>query len=289
LLNGRPWWFDGYNSNSGLCGGDDEILSDAEINAWYDSMRHDGHGLSRVWVLPSDGDVGLAKLRDVVLPAAERNNVFLVVTLDDAGNACGRQRSGDYYSSGWRTDGFGDHLRRMLPALKDRTHIAMWEPINEPDRGNGNMMKQYFDAVGSLMKSLDPNHLISSGFQVPYDGSEANVAIAQSSKYVDIASFHEYDTNDAESPWFPAAQRASGGKPMYMGEFGISGAPVGSGCLSYGDRAAWTSRKLHAYFTHPEFIGGTWWVATGDTPAGCDLKTGPQDQPMVQMMRASGP
>ncbi|MEP6561837.1 MAG: hypothetical protein ABJD68_12295, partial [Nakamurella sp.] len=50
LRGGEPWWFAGYNSFtwSGNCGRSAELMSEDQVDAWFASMRHDGHGAVRL-------------------------------------------------------------------------------------------------------------------------------------------------------------------------------------------------------------------------------------------------
>jgi hypothetical protein len=50
LRGGQPWWFLGYNSFtwSGDCGNPEELMTTQQVEDWFASMRHDGHGAVRL-------------------------------------------------------------------------------------------------------------------------------------------------------------------------------------------------------------------------------------------------
>lgn len=130
---------------------------------------------------------------------------------------------------------------------RDEPAIAIWELANEarcpsaPD-GDGSTLHSWMDEMAGHVKSIDPNHLVSTGSEgfvlgegAKYDdvaywmntqGSDF-VGVHQSS-HIDVASFHLYPdhwqiSKDAARQFIKdRAEQAKTelNKPVYLGEFG---------------------------------------------------------------------
>src|SRR4051794_2814971 len=79
LRAGQAWWLVGYNSFvwSGDCGRPTEKMSAEQVDAWFASMRHDGHGAVRLFFFRG---WNLARL-DAAVESARRNNIYLTITI----------------------------------------------------------------------------------------------------------------------------------------------------------------------------------------------------------------
>lgn len=127
---------------------------------------------------------------------------------------------------------------------KDDPTILMWELANEPrceSDPSGNTLQAWIDEMAGYIKSIDPNHLVSTGeegwYAIPgnpdwkYDGRlGADYIRNHQSPYIDICSFHlypqGYGMSDQENlDWIQRhlldAKNVIG-KPVYLGEFGIT-------------------------------------------------------------------
>ncbi|WP_218594155.1 cellulase family glycosylhydrolase, partial [Pseudonocardia oceani] len=285
LRGGEPWWFLGYNSFvwSGDCGTDEEKMSAADVDAWFASMRHDGHGAVRLFFY--DG-WSLDRL-DAAVAAARENAVYLAITLDDAIGGCGE----DDKDEAWFADAsertvFRDHMTALLERYRGETTIAWFEYFNEPSYAGG-ALREFYDEMGAAADAVDPDRLFSSGTVAPYwlDGEE-NFRDVHESPGVDVASMHEYDENEVESNHGPGVRANSGGKPVIVGEYGIT---AGQGCgLDYGARAALIAEKAQVYTdTSGGYAGALAWAWQPGT-GGCDISNLDQDDASQEVLRTFG-
>lgn len=261
LRNGQPWWFVGYNSFvwSGDCGNPEEKMTAAQVDAWFASMRHDGHGAVRLFFY-SGWD--MARM-DAALASAKRHNIYLIITLDDAIGGCGENDKTDaWFDNQSERATFRAHMTNMLTKYKGETQIFAFEYFNEPSYRNGKL-RQFYDEMGSVADTIDPNRLFSSGTVAPYWlGSEANFRDVSSSPGVDIVSLHEYDQDELESNHGPRVRANAAGKPVIAGEFGIDSSASGGGCkTSFAERASRFEGKARAYIGGvPGYVGGFAWA-----------------------------
>jgi mannan endo-1,4-beta-mannosidase len=142
-------------------------------------------------------------------------------------------------------------------AYKDDPAILMWELINEPRYGtwqaggDGQILASWLNGAAGFIKSIDPNHLVSTGEEgflpagsnsrarssYPWTGAAGegidfvkNAALEN----IDVLSIHawpfqwgigmEYpDLTTFIPEWLDEHQRLAeqAGKPLYLGEFGL--------------------------------------------------------------------
>lgn len=260
LRNGEPWWFLGYNSFvwSANCGHDHEKMSVTDVEEWFASMRHDGHGLVRLFFFRGWNYDRL----DAAIASAKRHNVYLIVTLDDAIGGCGENDKTDgWFNSDAERSDFSDHLTTLLTRYKGENQIFAFEYFNEPSY-RGGKLRSFYDEMGKVRDAIDPSRLMSSGTVAPYwlDG-ENNFRHVHESPGVDIASLHEYDQDEVLSNHLDNAVNNAAGKPLIVGEFGIAANSSGSGCkTSFGDRANRFRAKAEAYIHYDGCFGALAWA-----------------------------
>jgi hypothetical protein len=261
IRNGTPWWFAGYNSFvwSGDCGNPEEKMTAEQVDAWFASMRHDGHGAVRLFFY-SGWDIGRL---DAAVASAKRHNIYLIITLDDAIGGCGENDKTDAWfdNQAERTE-FRNHMTNLLNKYKGETQIFAFEYFNEPSY-RGGKLRQFYDEMGAVADTIDPNRLFSSGTVAPYWlGSEANFRDVSSSPGVDIVSLHEYDQDELESNHGPRVRANAAGKPVIAGEFGINSSASGAGCkTSFAERARRFEGKIRAYIGGVNgYVGGFAWA-----------------------------
>jgi len=283
MRGGEPWWFLGYNSFvwSGDCGDEDEKMTEAEVDEWFAGMRHDGHGAVRLFFY--DGwDVGRL---DAAVASAREHDVYLTITLDDAIGGCGENdKDAGWFADATERDTFRQHMTMLLERYEGDPTIAWFEYFNEPSYEDG-ALREFYDEMGAVADTVDPDRLFSSGTVAPYwlDG-EDNFRDVHESPGVDIASLHEYDEGEIESNHGPGVRANSGGKPVIVGEYGIT---AGEGCdLGYAERADRITEKAEAY-TGDGYAGALAWAWQPNT-GGCDISNLDQDGASQEAIRTFG-
>jgi mannan endo-1,4-beta-mannosidase len=157
-----------------------------------------------------------------------------------------------FYSNEKAMKMFDDHLRFIItrtnsitgkPYREDPT-IMSWELANEP-RGvnNKDAFAAWVDKTSGLIKSLDSNHLVTTGSEgnTSSDFAGTDMVKDHAYKHIDYATIHiwvqnwgYYDPAKADSTYGPAlayakqymtdhlARAAALGKPVVLEEYGIS-------------------------------------------------------------------
>jgi hypothetical protein len=281
LRDGEPWWFLGYNSFvwSGDCGNDDEKMSAADVEQWFSEMRHDGHGAVRLFFY--DGwDI---ERLDAAVESAKRHNVYLTITLDDAIGGCGENdKDASWFADQSEREVYQAHMEMLLERYRGETAFAWFEFFNEPDYEDG-ALRAFYDEMGAAADAIDPDRLFASGTVAPYwvDG-EANFLDIHESDGVDVASLHEYDEGEVESNHGPGVRANSAGKPVIVGEYGIT---AGQGCDSdFASRADRVADKAQAYTSIDGYVGAFAW-AWQPGGGGCELGNLDADTATQQVLR----
>ncbi|MCC8243071.1 cellulase family glycosylhydrolase [Saccharothrix luteola] len=270
--NGQDWWFTGYNSAvwSGDCGRDDEKMTSAQVDAWFAGMRHDGHGAVRLFFFEGWDIAAL----DAAVTSARRHNVYLTITLDDAIAGCGEtSKTPEWFGSPQERDAYRQHMVNLLERYRGETAIAWFEYFNEPGGDNTwRQVRDFYNAMGDIASGVDPDRLFSAGTLSPQAvGGEANYRALSGSRGVDIASVHEFDADAVISAHYDAAKANSVGKPLVVGEFGMSANATGEGCArSFAARAEQVSEKLDAYIEDSAGAFGWAWQPGGQ-PDACEM------------------
>jgi hypothetical protein len=259
LRGGQPWWFLGYNSFtwSGDCGDDDERMSPEQVEEWFASMRHDGHGAVRLFFF--DG-WDLDRL-DAAVESAQRHDLYLMITLDDGIGGCGESDKDDaWFADQAERDTFRGHMTSLLERYRGVGTIAWFEYFNEPDT-DVEQLRPFYDEMGAVADGVDPGRLFASGTIAPYDGGPASFLRVHESSGVDVASMHEYDEGEVESNHGPEVREGAAGKPVIVGEFGLYASADGVDCArAFDERAEQVAGKAEAYTTIEGYVGGMAWA-----------------------------
>jgi hypothetical protein len=193
-------------------------------------------------------------------------------------------------------------------AYKDDPTILMWELANEPrcpSDTTANTLQAWIDEMAGFIKSIDSDHLVSTGEEGfyaeggsdwRYNGSQGTDFIRHnSSPHVDICSFHLlYDdmgfTELAAMQWIQRHMddaRFVIGKPVYCGEIGKE---VARSAPDAGQRMT-TRNRLYAdwydAFLEGAVAGGGFWLLSADSYPDYDDYTVyyPQDAETCSIVR----
>ena len=282
VANGLPYRFTGlnvYNANS--VGG----------NCWYSmgsggdldaSLTAAGPGKEafRAWFfqpLATRGGVRDWSAFDHTLAVARSRGVRIVATLVNEWGQC--EGWGDYaagykteswYASGYKTAPsspgmpatYRQWVAEVVRRYRDDPTILAWQLVNEAEartayRGScassaAATLKTFAADMSSLVKSVDPNHLVSLGTIGSGQCGAAGGAYKDlhSVAGIDLCEYHDYQSGALPGDeWNGMATRIRQcrelGKPLFVGETGILGSSAG-GTLA--GRAAALRSKLDAQF-----------------------------------------
>jgi probable HAF family extracellular repeat protein len=267
LLNGQPFRFTGlniYNANSdGWCW--DAMRSGPALDQALTAIGP-GKSVMRAWFfqpLAIDKGTGLRDWSgfDHTLQVAAAHGVKVIATLTDQWGECGTNVAGNGFKTDqWYIDGYKqtqpgmlvpyrDWVAEVVARYKDNPAVAFWQLINEaevadytqdpacqPGDGPAVILRNWAQDVGGLVKSIDPNHLVSLGTI----GSGQCGAQGDQYQYVhdipeiDLCEFHDYGAPLVGIPgdqWNGLQVRlnqcAALNKPLFVGEAGIIPNDVG--------------------------------------------------------------
>lgn len=320
VLNGSPYRFHGlniYNANS-------------INNCWYtlgsgtrlaDSLATIGPAGNafRAWFFQNEATTNGVRdwsAFDHTLAAARAAGVRVIPTLINQWGQCETwstyadgYKTESWYQSGYKTlptspgmaDTYRDWVREVVTRYKDDPTILAWQMVNEAEDKTAyggscsgtaaGSLQSFASDIAGLIKSIDPNHLVSIG--TIGSGQCGSAGSAYQSLYatpgVDLCEYHDYST--AAMPgdqWNGLAARISEcnalGKPLFVGESGIQTSTVGT----LADRASTFANKLTTQFG-AGVVGELLWdwrdaTAGGSSTSGYEI--GPSD-PTLSDLAAS--
>ncbi len=318
-LDGAPFRFSGlnvYNANSdGWCWFQ---YSDAQFDQALSDMGP-GTNVIRAWFFqplattPS-GQRDWTRF-DRTLQIAGQHGIRVIVTLTDQWGECGATSTSPYkdrawYESGYATDvlpdstvPYRDWVSEVVTRYKDNPNVAFWQLINEaevnevvggvpqpcpPGNGPADILRTWAQDVGGLVKSIDPNHLVSLGTigsgQCGAQG--AQYQYVHDIPQIDLCEFHDYGAPNVGIPGdqfnglqVRLNQCAAINKPLFVGEAGIIPDDVG-GTLQ--DRADAFAAKMRAQFDAGVVGFLAWaWSSLGSTTNNYDV--GPGDPALAAL------
>jgi titin len=299
----RPIGLNIYNANSnGWC--------------WYqmdgsildDSLTAIGPGKNamRSWFfqpLATNGGVRDWSAFDHTLSVAAARGVHVIATLGNQWPDCdgpnggpGSYKDASWYSSGYAstpapggTLSYRDWVAEIVARYKNNPTILAWQLVNEPEVGQCStvaeaeattLLHDFATDVSGLIKSIDPNHLVSlgtiGGGQCGAQGDDYKSVMSVST--LDLCEFHDYAPSQLiPGDEFNGLRRRIDqcnelDKPLLVGELGVKPSEVG-GTLA--DRANVVSSKLCAQLTAGvagEFLWA--WNKDGSSPDSHDIGPG---------------
>lgn len=309
-LDGQPYRFTGlniYNANSnGWC-----WYEMATGNEMDDALTSIGPGkkVIRSWFfqpMATDGGVRNWSRFDNTLSVAAAHGYRVVVTLTDQWGECGAvgdqgqlsyHKTADWYTTGYMSpdpgmlSSYRDWVAEVVNRYKDNPTVLMWELINEaevkeslqsgclPGSGSFEILYGWAEDVSRLVKSIDPNHLVTLGAQPGHCGAIGT----QYQEYQDLHGIPAIDVCTAHDYMYGAAMPGhiqagidlctAINKPIFIGEVGMSPNQLPGGQLI--DRAEVIAAKRDAQV--PAGIDGilAWaWSNLGSTLDRTDIGPG---------------
>lgn len=313
-LNGKPFLFTGSNMYEALSDGSstrgcgaDMMTGDRLATALRALGRPSTAGsgtVLRVWFFQryavKDGVRDWTYL-DKAVSVAKAAGYLLIPVLGNEWTDCevstaapaanwlyGQRRSPRWYQSGYRetpdagaVSTYRAWVAEATTRYRGESAIAFWQLMNEAESANADdgtygvtLLRRFADDVGQLVKSSDPNHLLSFGtIGSGQNGAPGdNYTTIHASPYIDLAEVHDYSTastvldGDSFNGLALRVQQARElNKPIFVGEFGNQlGSPSAE---TLERRAALFDAKLSAYFASG-FTGALQWNYTAFPVAG---------------------
>ncbi len=214
---------------------------------------------------------------DHTLAVAAAHGTKVIVTLGNQWIDCDGPAggAGSFKDEAWYTGGYAqpdpggtvsyrDWVAEIVARYKDDPTILAWQLMNEaevkPSAGSGScsvnaagILKSFAADVSGLIKSIDPNHLVSlgtiGGGQCGAQGAEYQDVHDVST--IDLCEYHDYGSPNTPMPgdqWNGLQVRLDQcralGKPLFVGETGIRSDQV----ASLQARADAFRAKLYAQF-----------------------------------------
>jgi hypothetical protein len=302
-----------YPANVG-CGG---MVDDLALQSFLSQLP--AGSTVRMWGFQgSFGTNPLTRARDWsgidrVVAAAAQHEDHLIVSLGNQDGDCddGHWKDAAWYRGGYRsvypgngatiaTVSYWDWVHEVVIRYTDSPTIGMWELINEPESsdcdpgytaggcyghnrctdGTG-ALRSFFDAVGTEIKRIDPNHLVESGM---LGGDQCgsvgpDYATTQASPGIDVTSFHDYHPGATLTPELAlrTAQANTLNKPLLVGELGLDASPTAPGCSSLADREAVIAPALQTQLAAGIPLILLWDWVPGPRPSACTTDISPGD------------
>jgi endo-1,4-beta-mannosidase len=273
MLNGRPYRFAGLNiynaNNQGKCWY--ELGTTASLDQTLSSIGP-AQNAFRAWFFQSlatrNGQRDWSTF-DATLAVARAHDVRVIATLGNQLGDCEGpapvRKNEAWYRSGYgslRDAGAADTYREWVAEVVARYRndptILAWQLLNEADlatpSGHCNpsasrTLKQFAQDMAGLVKSIDPNHLLSLGSWGLLDCGLAGSAYQDVHRVsgIDLCEIHDYSgPSSALAPLLQLriSQCRALGKPLFVGEIGVRLQDAGSPA----NRAAVIRAKLSAQF-----------------------------------------
>jgi chitodextrinase len=308
-------------SNAG-CGGKEENL-----DAFFSKLRP--NSIVRMWAFqgsittnPTTKQTDWTGL-DRVVAAAEKDGVKLDLVLGEQSGTCddGHWKdkawyAGDYtkamndYGNGLTPLSYLDYVKLIVSRYKDSTAIALWEPMNEPEssdckgeKGSAcyghqvctdeaesrQALRSFYDTVGVTIKSIDSNHLVSSGV---IGGGQCGAQFEDyqylhESPGIDVATYHDYENDDNPMPGdqYNGLQKRLNqmkliNKPLIVEEVGTKAMDNSINCMNLATRRDKLKAKMDAQFA-VGIAGFMPWNVTDGVSTICNYDIGDNDPTIV--------
>jgi hypothetical protein len=297
VLGGKTYTFTGlnvYNANSrGQCGPVVDLGS--ALDQWGA-----GKEAIRAWffqgLATSDGQRDWTAF-DQTLATAKAHGYRVIVTLANQWADCDRgygYKTEQWYRSGYRspdpagTVSYRDYVAEIVARYKDDPTILMWQLMNEAEDREGpegpcasdasTVLESWTADVSGLIKSIDPNHLVSLG---TLGGGTCGASYTQYQSLHDLSTIDVCEVHDNGNAYatLPGDQWNGMqaefdfchalGKPAFVGEIAISTGEAGT----VGDRATRFDAKLSAQFAAGS-VGEVAWLWSPADSIGYDIGPG---------------
>jgi mannan endo-1,4-beta-mannosidase len=257
-LDGQPYRFTGlnyYNANSrGDCGYAPSDLAE-DFGNWGPAVN-----VLRAWFfqdLATRNGVRDWTTFDHTLAVAREHGIRIIATLTNQWGEC--EEASSYKTESWYARGYKErppgsrlpvsyreYVAQIVTRYRDDPTILAWQLVNEaedaatpvgPCRPTATATLTAFATdVGGLIKSIDPNHLVSLGTMGSGQcgASWTDYETVHASSDIDLCEYHDYGAPPRPMPgdaWNGLALRIAQchalNKPLFVGESGIWTTDIG--------------------------------------------------------------
>lgn len=326
-LEGKPFQMSGFNlyyANNRLDDGCTNLnLGEGDaLDATLDDMGG-GKNVLRSWffqhLAQTDvaGDGGLRDWAafDHTLQVADLHGMKVIATLTDQWGECGSgaingTKDRTWYESGYEQVDPGnlvsyrDWVREIVIRYRDDPRIAMWQLVNEgevrdtpaggcaDEAANFAVFHDWATDVSALVKSLDPNHLVSLGTLGSGQCGTSNDYYRQlhALPTIDLCEVHDYGSalpiygDQWNGLQVRIDQCAALDKPLFVGEVGINPSQVGGTLI---DRAVVLDEKIRVQRDRGIVGHLAWaWTVNASDSAGFDIGA---DDPVLEVLTNTPP
>jgi mannan endo-1,4-beta-mannosidase len=235
--------------------------------------------------------------------------VIMVLTDQWSGQPCadvGADRSLAWYQGGYKTTveqatSYRTWVGQVVARYAGNPAVMAWQLVNEGEARNPDgscsevaaaaALRGFADDVGGLIKSIDPNHLVSLGTVSGECGSDdADYAYVNAAASMDLCDFHDYKfplspmgDDDARNGLQVSLSRCRDlGKPLFIGELGIEFTSISPATTA--NRALLFDAKMSAQFAAGSVGEVVWcWSNTYSAQPPRDMEVAPGD-PAIELL-----
>lgn len=211
LLDGRPWRFFGVNATYLT----EPDFPEAEVAPLLQGLARHRVTALRVWFQPGQDPERFQRLLD----EGGRLGLRFLVTMGD-----NVHQGVDWFFGEEDEEVYRPHLEATVNRFKDRPEILAWEPVNEPNCGEGRFdeacvktLRDWVVGTARVIKRIDACHLLSSGMigAGNYDLDQDSYRRLHKKDEIDLISVHRGVDREAELERELAEEI---GKPIVYGE-----------------------------------------------------------------------
>ncbi len=161
-----------------------------------------------------------AYLADFIVRLQQRDMVAIVTLFDYYPS----QAQNPYHPTNYAVD--KQHIQTIIQILgPNNPTILAWDIKNEMDLDYAafgeSIVKAWANEMINYTRAIDPNHLITIGFNGAGSGTFDPDIVAEMATAVDLVSFHYYQSESAYQNNVQVLQTAIGSKPLILEEFGL--------------------------------------------------------------------
>ncbi len=210
----RPTGVDIYNAAGETgkysCG---PTFTDTDLDSAFNTLHTAGVGVVRFWAFESytAGGTDWSQI-DRVVAEAHKYHMKLIPVLENQWQDCTAAdftKTSSWYSSGYKSPyggypSYRDYVQAIVTHYKKEPAIMAWMLMNEAEGTNSSLVSFATDVSG-LIKSIDPNHLVTlgtlaDGGQQGTDDNADDYARLYGISTIDFAEAHDYGDDTEAMP-----------------------------------------------------------------------------------------